>query len=312
VGQYVSWNHRPLPRMYSKAKYFKHGRDDAIFMYSAIANYHLPVNGAINIIITTLDASTSPLRCCVLLDNDTLYFIPSQTHFFYHTIDVTFVANIVEFFYPKILKAHQFSCVVPETGRYVGHVTLTSSACSTDFRDYLPVLYPQRVPGGLAICAKVAHSAGLDPERIIEWFELQRMLGVDKVLIYNLGVPERVRRVFRFYQEIGVLDLQPYELPGDPANRTLMEKEKRRMQFHHDESMAVLECRQRMAGYSYVISHDLDEFIIPRRDLDLKEFFKVSVQLLILTMSAPSSCFLPSRTLSITTHNIFPLPTYTT
>lgn len=246
-------------------------------MYSAIANYHLPINGAINIIITTLDASSSPLQCCVLLDNETLYTTPSQHHFFYHNIDVTFVAKIVEYFHPEIWKAHQFSCVAPEIGRHAGHVTLTSSTCSTDFRDYLPVLYPQRVPGGLAICAKVAHSNGLDPEKVIEWFELQRMLGVDKVLIFNLGVPEKVYRVFRYYQEIGVLDLQPYELPGHPPNRTLMEIAKTSMQFHNDESMPVLECRQRMSGYSYVISHDLDEFIIPRMDVDLKEFFKVRV-----------------------------------
>lgn len=245
-------------------------------MYSAIANHHLPVSGFINIIVTTLDASRTSLQCCVLLDNSTLFVTLAQPYFFYHTIDLTFLAKIVEYFYPRIHMAHQFACPVPDIGHHASHVTLTSSSCSSDIRDYLPVHYPPRVPGGLAVCAKIAHSGGRDPEKVIEWFELQRILGVDKVLVFNLENSESLNRVFRYYQEIGVLDLQPYELPGDPANRTLMERNKHTEQFHHDESMAVLECRQRMSGYTYVMSHDLDEYIIPRRDISLKQFFKVS------------------------------------
>ena len=77
----------------------------------------------------------------------------------------------------------------------------------------------------------------------------------------------------RHYVKSGFLDLQPYELPGRPYNRTM--NDKGAYQFHHDESLAVIECRQRMAGYTYVMSHDLDEFIIPRADVGLKPFFQV-------------------------------------
>lgn len=348
-GTYTQWNPQLLPRPASTSRYFIPAKDQNIFMYSAIANSHHPVNGDINIILTTMGSTLSRLDCCVLLDNHTLFITGAEEHFFYHTIDVTFIARIVEYFYPDYYYARQYACAVPEIGRSASHVTLkgSSSACSSDARDYVSVHYPEVVPGGLAVCAKIAHSGGLDPEKVIEWFEVQRILGVDKVLMYDMGNPENLTRVLRYYRDLGVLDLQPYELPGSPPNRTLMERDKRTYQFHHDESMAVLECRQRMAGYTYVMSHDVDEFIIPRMDVGLKQFFKEKMEVfqdsagfyfdaeffiynwgptnpeedLMLTRYRKATkphwectkyVYLPARVLSSTTHSIFPISPYTT
>ncbi|XP_059139529.1 uncharacterized protein LOC131927752 [Physella acuta] len=349
TGEYSRWHPKDLPRPKTNAQVFLPLRDQDTFMYSAIANTHQPENGAINIVITTLDAGRAFLDCCVLLDNNTLFVTSAEEYFFYHTIDVTFVAKISEYFSPGVYLARQYVCSVPDIGQSPGHVTLKpqGGVCSSDIKDYLPVVYPAVVPGGLAICAKIAHSGGLDPEKVIEWFEVQRLLGVDKVLMFNMKNPENLTRVFQYYQELGVLDLQPYELPGNPANRTLMERDKRTTQFHHDESLAVLECRQRMAGYSYVMSHDVDEFIIPRRDISLKEFFKEKMKVyqdsagfyfeaeffiynwgptnpeedMMVTRFRKATkphwectkyVYLPSRVLSSTTHSIFYHSPYTT
>ncbi|CAL1534833.1 unnamed protein product [Lymnaea stagnalis] len=350
VGTYTKWNPQFLARPAGTTRYFTPAKDQNIFLYSAIANRHHPVNGAINIIITTMDSSSSRLDCCVLVDNQTLFITRAEEYFFYHTIDVAFIARIVEYFYPDYYYARQYSCTVPEIGQSVGHVTLkgsSASACSSDVRDYVSVRHPRDVPGGLAVCAKIAHSGGLDPEKVIEWFEVQRLLGVDKVLMFDMGNPENLTRVLRYYQDLGILDLQPYELPGAPPNRTLMERDKRTYQFHHDESMAVLECRQRMAGYTYVMSHDVDEFIIPRRNVGLKQFFKEKMEMyqdsagfyfdaeffiynwgptnpeedLMLTRYRKATkphwectkyVYLPARVLSSTTHSIFPISPYTT
>uniref|UniRef100_A0A0B7APZ7 Glycosyltransferase family 92 protein n=1 Tax=Arion vulgaris TaxID=1028688 RepID=A0A0B7APZ7_9EUPU len=349
AGQYSPWSHRPINEPTSNTNHFSRPRDVNIYIYSAIVNFQLPVSGAINIIITSLDGSTSSLDCCVILDNSTVYSTQSRKHFFYHTSDIPIVDAIEEYFRPEVYKARQYSCVVPEIGQHASHVTLksSSSSCSPDIRDYIPVIYPSRVPGGLAICGKIAYSGGLDPEKVIEWFELQRILGVDKVLIYDLGNPESLNRVFRYYQEIGILDLQPYELPGGPPNRTMIGKDIGTMQFHHDESMAVLECRQRMAGYSYVMSHDLDEYIIPRQHIGLKQFFKEQMEKfqdsagfyfdaeffiydwgatnveedLVLTRYRKATkphwectkfVFLPHRILSIVTHSMLQLSPYRT
>ncbi|XP_059156805.1 uncharacterized protein LOC131941540 [Physella acuta] len=154
------------------------------------------------------------------------------------------------------------------------YATLTSSSkCPTDTKDYLKVLYPTKQPG-IALCGKIAHSGGVEPQKAIEWFEMQKLLGVDKILIYDLGNPKGLTRVFRHYQQEGILDLQPYELPGEPETRSLTEAYKHTAQFNYDETLAVLECRHRMAGYDYVISHDMDEMIIPRQAVNLKTFFQ--------------------------------------
>ncbi|BFZ20527.1 hypothetical protein BsWGS_23565 [Bradybaena similaris] len=347
VGRYTRWLPGTMPEPDAKARYFVPVRGQPVFMYSAIANLHQPVDAAINIIITTLSASRQSLQCCVLLDGKSLFVTPAEEFFQYHNFDVAFIAKILEYFSADLYYARQYSCSVPDTGHSAGHVTLTSSVCSPDIEDFLQILYPPRVPGGLALCAKIAYNGGHDPEKVIEWVEVQLMLGVDKILIFDLGNPENLTRVFRYYQSLGVLDVQPYELPGSPANRTLWGADTATVQFHHDESMAVLECNQRMSGYTFVMSHDVDEFIIPRRDVTLKQFFKEKMETyqdgagfffeaeFFVYEWGPShpkedlmvsryrratkphwECtkymFLPHRTRGTITHTFFPLPPYRT
>lgn len=78
----------------------------------------------------------------------------------------------------------------------------------------MPIQTPEVVPGGLAICGKTAVGGLLDPSKLVEWFEVQRALGVDRIQIFDLDNPEKVLKVFRHYQELGLLVLLPYKLPG--------------------------------------------------------------------------------------------------
>lgn len=57
----------------------------------------------------------------------------------------------------------------------------------------------------------------LNPNILMEWFEVQRLLGVDKIQLMDLHNPEPIQKVFRYYTDLGLLDLLPYELPGEPA-----------------------------------------------------------------------------------------------
>ncbi|GFO17677.1 beta-1,4-galactosyltransferase galt-1 [Plakobranchus ocellatus] len=347
VGRYEPWTAIKLPRPKAHLhKHFLRSRDQELYIYSAIANPHYPVNREVNIVFTVMDQTRSrSLDCCVLLDNRTVFISPASKYFYYRSVNFPVVSDIDEYMHPEAYLARQYTCTVPETGHQIHHATLTSSQCSSDPRDYIPVHYPARVPGGLAICGKVAYGGALDPEKLIEWFEMQRLLGVDKVLIYELNNPENVMRVFKHYQKMGFLDLQPYELPGRPYNRTMNDKSF--YQFHHDESLAVLECRQRMGGYTYVMSHDLDEFIIPRKDIGLKPFFQEKMQQyqdsagfyfyaeffvygwgptnpeedMMLTRYRRATqphwectkyVFMPARVVSITTHSIFAMSHFST
>lgn len=278
------------------ARVFVLARDKEVYMYSAIVKLNTAletteppqsVTDNIEIIITALAASQDDLFCCVLPGGSprkNLLMTPASV---YYTNSVRRHTS------GTIYKAMQFVCRVPlsSLSSAPSYVTLTSSSCSSDMSDYLPLIHPTRVPGGLALCGKIAHSGGLHPEKVIEWFEVQRILGVDKILIYDLGNPQNLTRVFKYYQNLGILDLQPYELPGYPRNRSLKEEFKKNVQFKHDEIMAILECRQRMGGYDYIMSHDLDEFIIPRKNITLKELLKVTKAYFTHTHSTYSTIY---------------------
>ncbi|XP_059156818.1 uncharacterized protein LOC131941546 [Physella acuta] len=252
------------------------------YIYSAIANIEYEekkkqleakniTSFDLELILTTLDATRHGYNCCVIYhdpESVTLTVTPAS-HYFREFI-VGGPSN------EKLYAARQYVChgTVSTANNMPEYVTLTSSSkCPTHTKDYLKVLYPIKQPG-IALCGKIAHSGGVEPQKAIEWFEMQKLLGVDKILIYDLGNPEGLTRVFRHYQQEGILDLQPYELPGEPESRSLTEAYKHTAQFNYDETLAVLECRHRMAGYDYVISHDMDEMIIPRQAVDLKTFFQ--------------------------------------
>ncbi|XP_012943622.1 uncharacterized protein LOC101858305 [Aplysia californica] len=273
---------------------FVRARGAEVYVYSAIAtNYDFnsglkrqgqrmshqhkatdaPLTEPTDIVITILDKSRrEPFRCCVALaDGQTVMEIPARD--FYSLNPETTDRDIY--------MARQIVCSVPAaTSRPLpSYLTLvTHSSCHGDVSDYTPILYPPRVHNELAVCAKIAHSGGLDPGRVIEWFEMQRLLGVDKVVIYDLGNPEVLMKVFRHYQEIGMLDIVPYDLPGSPKHRKLTEDFKFTPQFLHDETLAVLECRVRLGGYEMILSHDLDELVVPRERASLKDVFKKARQ----------------------------------
>ncbi|KAH9514944.1 hypothetical protein Btru_021458 [Bulinus truncatus] len=336
------------------ARHFILGRDDDIYLYSAIADSPrtLGMSGYLDIVVTALDRSRVSLTCCVLQDGDnvTVYVTPASAHFRSYMTRSTLGERVSEYFIPSLYLARQYRCTVSSsraaTPRYV---TLTSSStCSSNINDYVPIIYPKIAgPESLALCAKIAFSPGLNKQKLVEWFEMQRELGVDRILIFSLAVDESINRIFRYYQDMGLLEVHPYELPGEPKRRSLNEAFKRTRQFVQDETMSLLDCKQRMAGYDFVLSHDLDEMVIPRENLSLKPFFKESLsrypeaagfyfytsffitdwtasnpkQKLIVKSYRKSReprwesykfVFIPDRVMSILTHEIFPKQGYTT
>jgi hypothetical protein len=100
------------------------------------------------------------------------------------------------------LSAKQYACRV--TGTAPVKVVLSLTYKSTIHNsNYQQIIYPKKQTSKLAVCAKV-----------VEWFEIQQLLGVDHVLAYALHVNEAVQRVFEFYTIQGLLEVIPFEIPG--------------------------------------------------------------------------------------------------
>ena len=45
-------------------------------------------------------------------------------------------------------------------------------------------------------------------------------------------------------------------------------------QASHDETFPILDCKQRLRGYTYVMGHDMDEVLMPAKHQSIKELLK--------------------------------------
>ncbi|XP_001355469.4 uncharacterized protein [Drosophila pseudoobscura] len=104
-------------------------------------------------------------------------------------------------------------------------------------------------------------------ERLIEWFELQRLLGASRVYAYMYDVHPAVQRVLDYYQRTGYLELRPLTLAnGMPRLRHYqhMLLQQRRLVKRLNELIPYNDCFYRnMYRHDYLLNVDVDEVIMP-------------------------------------------------
>jgi hypothetical protein len=64
----------------------------------------------------------------------------------------------------------------------------------------------------IAVCSKLAYGS-LDAERLIEWFEVHRLFGVDKVFTYLYKLNSAAKKVFDYYENLGMAETYEFHLP---------------------------------------------------------------------------------------------------
>ncbi|XP_025100823.1 uncharacterized protein LOC112568038 [Pomacea canaliculata] len=241
-----------------------------VYLYSAtLTLQQTPPSGSHIRLTAFQEKRVGQLTCCFRRHgSDT---ITSPAHIVHSLADPDNINDQREVF------AVVYQCHVPFSPLELtgARVTVTPDpACPVEDNNYIPVYTPEVVKGGLAICGKVAFGSLLDPLKLVEWFEMQKLLGVDKIQILDFGNPENVTRVFKYYQNTGLLSIFPYKLPGRPWGRGFTDETRVLYQLNQDEDFPILECRLRLAGYEYVMGIDMDEIILPRNELSLKPCFQ--------------------------------------
>ena len=110
----------------------------------------------------------------------------------------------------------------------------------------------------------------LDPVRLIEWFELQRLLGVQLIGVYVGGpsVSQRAIDVFRWYADDGLVELRysDYIGPagGDEVDRSWINITN---QYLLHGSPVINDCIYRhMHSFRYIGVYDFDEVSVSRCD----------------------------------------------
>ena len=136
----------------------------------------------------------SLFKCCFLLKNNTVVEIQSNR------------ANTQ---YPSAIRAIQYVCpiVVESNLIKLASVVLGNKECPADSKYYVRLnIGPTERNSNLAICTKLTYDS-VDPIPIVEWFETQRILGVDKVATYPYRLNAHALKVLKYYESVGFLDI---------------------------------------------------------------------------------------------------------
>lgn len=128
----------------------------------------------------------------------------------------------------------------------------------------IPIEVPPKPPmrKDFAVCVQVSYGQ-LDPRRLIEWFELQRLLGVSRVGVYDLSIdPGPGLEVLRHYAREGLVELRKTDsLPVPGGSQYLLHG-----------SPVINDCLYRnMHSFNWILVIDLDEVLVPRNYSTLVE-----------------------------------------
>ncbi|KAL3836351.1 hypothetical protein ACJMK2_021784 [Sinanodonta woodiana] len=240
--------------------YYTQVKDLEIFIYSAITRNTTINSTWDNVVLTGWEHSrytNIKFTCCLWYQKVGFMSVKGTRKHRWSKLDK---ANLL---------AKQFVCSNPgmKWNDILLGITVTSvtHTCSNDTHLYVvPIFAYHQSNSKLAICNKIAYGS-VSPESILEWFEVQRLLGVDKVLTYaNIDLNEKARQVLRYYEEMGIAEVLPFHIPMKDKYRRLVGQKS--MQAWNDEQVPVFDCLERLNGYKYMGILDVDEFILPAND----------------------------------------------
>jgi len=153
-----------------------------------------------------------------------------------------------------------FTCptegIVPHSLSVVGMGSDHVSSC-------MPVEFPVKpnLQKDFVVCVPISYG-DVNPYRIIEWLEMQKILGVNLVRVYDLYLGEPALKVLRHYQQEGFVQVRKMDRP-----------------YPHEHHLHILElatslndCLYRhMYEFKRTVTNDFDEFIKPLKHDNLQQ-----------------------------------------
>ncbi|CAC5391421.1 unnamed protein product [Mytilus coruscus] len=173
------------------------------------------------------------------------------------------------------LRRIQYRCPVPVEVNLIEYVSIINdmnTTCHEDISYYVKVilsLYSK--DSGIAICSLISYRSQ-DAAILVEWFEVQRLLGVNKIITYTQELNSDALRVLDYYESIGLAEvIRGFDMPEkgmwltvdgqtDKYPRKIGDQNKRQWT---DKEVVSLDCNARLLGFRYVIICDKDELVVP-------------------------------------------------
>lgn len=152
------------------------------------------------------------------------------------------------------LREYIFTCPLP-LAKTPQAVTIVEAPGSGDVVSCMPVEVPRKAAKkeDFALCVQVAFDK-LDPYRLTEWLELQWLLGVRRVGVYNMNLDRESVQVLAHYAKDGYVDLRRSDYIEHGPEQHLLHG-----------SPVINDCLYRhMHLFHYVVVIDFDEVVVPR------------------------------------------------
>ncbi|XP_063368409.1 uncharacterized protein LOC134656814 [Cydia amplana] len=182
-----------------------------------------------------------------------------------------------------VLQPYLLACVLPADVRTLrpAAVSLVEKPCDRA-TNCLRVHFdepPNRAQKEFAVCVK-----GLDFQhedlsvRLVEWIELVRLLGADKVFFYELQVHPNISKVLAYYRARGIVESTPITLPGGQPNLPGLQHVYMKKRLGNKRQMELVpynDCLYRhMYQFRWITLLDVDEVIVPMEDPDWGSLLK--------------------------------------
>ena len=168
---------------------------------------------------------------------------------------------------PDAILPYLVTCPVDFTGEIPKYVSLTSEYCSTVTNKFKVIDNhpPDGVKKDFVVVVKaMAFENRNIVIRFIEWVEMLKILGCEKIIIFERIVHPDLMMTLNFYQKQGFMDVYRFVEPEEITSNTYTNIQSFMLQqMQHTDSFY----RARNL-YKYFVIIDVDELIIPMRPED--------------------------------------------
>lgn len=151
-------------------------------------------------------------------------------------------------------------------------VSLSTDHCKVP-SNILPIIYPQEQKRQFTVCVTPLNFNYSKAYELVEMIELNRILGAEHFVFYNYSTASNVNHVLEYYKKMGIVEVLEWNLP---MKVDTWPKKNEPVEIHYFAQLAALnDCLYRNMYLSkYIVFQDLDEFIIPRKQLTWTEMLQ--------------------------------------
>lgn len=163
----------------------------------------------------------------------------------------------------KIFTSTIFECPLPSSDM-PSYISLGTKSCETPLNMVRvrnaskPDMYKHK----FAVCLSPLYFKYGRAYELVEWIELNRILGANKFIVYNISTAINTEQVLAYYSKRGLTEVVQWRLPMTVSSSP---KIKIKNEIHYfGQSAALNDCLFRSKHDSeFAVNEDLDEFIIP-------------------------------------------------